>query len=1016
MTAFTFDEFMFDDVRYELSRGGAALKVDAQVLELLAYLLRNPARVVTKEELIAEVWQGRTLGDNVISVCVAKLRKVLGGASNRCISNVYGRGYRFLRPVQTQQGISEPPRSTPLPPAPPPSVGGLLVGRGSVVGRMNAALDRMRAGRGSAFALLGEAGIGKTRLTEVLCDRAISQGIRVSWGRCHAFGDVPPLWPWLQIVRSCNEALPPELSGEPASDARRRDSELDDESVDTRNPSWLTDSSAWLKTLRWMNAFVSRVSSAQPWVIAFEDAQWADAASLQLLVHLMAELPQLPIMLILTVRDTELPKNGSGPRPLDYVLGHRECERVELARLRVADVDAYVSELFTEPPDRALGAAVFRKSEGNPYFMVELLRPWLDGPPPSPSELSLMGPALDIVRQPLRRLSPQALEVLGAASVIGRSFDLGLLALVTEREHESLIELLEDSMSSHVVVAARDNHTHFAFGHDLIRSALYEDLPSLLRVKLHQRVAEGLKARQASGGGGVAAEIAHHLLSALPHGSLAHAVDCARKAALMAVRVGAYADACVFQRRALDALRQDTDTDPALACQVLFELAQCERAAGEPGFSVHYREAATLARRHGFGHILAAVGQLMSSAPGTVGTEGAFKVLESALQSLPTHERALRAIVLAHLAWTPPHCKSASRVAELLDEAQELADGASEAARRTVLRARLYYAGGPDDHEQALAIAAEMERMVGTRGARQRARRALEVQLARIVALLQRGDMVQAKRAIDAFGSSAHELNHAELIWHYDRMCVVLGMNVGDFEFASAKLPELRERAERLGLHARRALEAIDWGELLRQTSDVTPFAAKLAQQLQPGSADSPSIHASKLRALVQLGSVDEARTSLLSIPVSSLHALPKSRDYLATLSHLAFTSVETKALGHAAALYELLEPYPKYCAASVSFHVYGIGSHFLAILARALDRRERALAHFDDALADHERLGLQPQLARTRYELAHYLSESSDLQDSKRARKLLEQVRASASQLKMEPLRLEADKLLATL
>src|ERR1700759_111772 len=103
MAAFVFDDFVFDDVRYQLTRGGTVVKADTQVLELLSYLLKNPGRVVTKEELIDEIWQGRVLGDNVISVCVAKLRKALGGAGNRCIGNVYGRGYRFMRPVATRE-------------------------------------------------------------------------------------------------------------------------------------------------------------------------------------------------------------------------------------------------------------------------------------------------------------------------------------------------------------------------------------------------------------------------------------------------------------------------------------------------------------------------------------------------------------------------------------------------------------------------------------------------------------------------------------------------------------------------------------------------------------------------------------------------------------------------------------------------------------------------------------------------------------------------------------------------
>jgi hypothetical protein len=80
------------------------------------------------------------------------------------------------------------------------------------------------------------------------------------------------------------------------------------------------------------------------------------------------------------------------------------------------------------------------------------------------------------------------------------------------------------------------------------------------------------------------------------------------------------------------------------------------------------------------------------------------------------------------------------------------------------------------------------------------------------------------------------------------------------------------------------------------------------------------------------------------------------------------------------------------------------------------LGKASAALAHFEDAIVEHERLGLQPQLARSRYELAHMLAESSDAQAGSRARELLEQARGSASRLGMEPLRAAADALLGTL
>jgi DNA-binding winged helix-turn-helix (wHTH) protein len=1010
---FAFNEFVFDATRHRLSRAGTPLKVESQVLDLLGYLLQHPGRVVSKAELSAEVWQGRSLAKNVISVCVAKLRRVLGGPSNCYVRASYGRGYRFVATVRTGDEVGPPTSPSPVPTAAPVSASA-FVGRSTAVARLHAALARARKGRGLGCAVLGEAGIGKTRLAEHLAEQAATLGFRVSWGHCHALGGAPPLWPWLQIVRSTYAELPPELAALPADTIAQASDLEGDAARELSNPSELCGGGSWHKTLMFMTDVIARTSRAQPWVVVFEDAQWADAASLQLLAHLAVEVAHLPLLMVITVRDTELPSDPRSRRALDFVLGRRDWERIELPRLGLGDVAAYATELFGEAP-QDLVDAVFSKSEGNPFFMVELLRPWSDGRAPALRDLRVSGASLEIVRAVIDRLDAGARQVLSAAAVVGRSWDLGLIAAVTDHPHQALLEILEQAFKTHVIVAAPDNHTHFVFGHDLIRSVLYDDLTTIARVRLHHRVAEALLARRATAGVRGSAELAHHLLSALPYGDVMFAVTNARHAAAAARRVGAHADAAAFLRRALDALRLQPEEDAQTTCALLYELANCERCAGDPSFERHFEEAARLAQQHRLGDILAAVGQLMSDSPGMVALEGAADVLAAALEVLPESARALKAIVLAQLSWTSPNCNDAQRAATLLAAAQNMAPEGSGPAQRAVLRARLYYAGGPDDHAAASAIASEMARLV-SRGSRQRARGSIESELAHAVSLLQRGELAQAERAVLDFGAAAHELQHAELIWHYDRMRVVLRMNRGDFAYARVGLHELHKRALKLNLYGRRAVEVVDWGQMLHQTGSMTPTPAELVRRLRAEPSDCPSVRAAKLRILAQFGLLDEARETLQALPIAELYLLPKSRDYLATLGHLAFTSVATGSLEHCAALYELLQPYSQFCVVSLSFHCQGVVAHFLALLARVLGLREVALEHFAHAIDRQEQLALAPQCVRTRYELAHMLSESSELRDRERAQGLLERVRDDACQLTMAPLRAAADKLLEQL
>lgn len=1006
MATYVFDEFVFDDIRYALSRSGKPIKADTQVLEMLAYLLRNPGRLVTKEELIEEVWQGRVLGDNVISVCVAKLRKALGGASSSCVGNVYGRGYRFMRSVVRHEAPAPPAAATSTAPlAEVPQVSAAreapLVGRNNILTRLESALLQAKQGRGSVCALLGEAGIGKTRLSEALETHAQRAGFAVSWGHCHRLGDVPALWPFLKLMRTWN--LPLEAADEAAatSGGDPGDESWDDKSADS-----------WRRTLLATTDAIEKRASAQPQLIMLEDVHWADAASLKLLSHLVSTVTQHKLLIVLTVRDTQLPEDGRRRRVLDHILGHRDCTRLALTRLSRADIDAYVQTLLGNL-DARVAEVVFNKSQGNPFFMVELLRPFADGRTPRAEDLRLPEPALDIVRQLLEHTGDKSRDVLAAASVIGRGFDLGVLSQVTEEKPEQLLELLEPAMIGQVIVPQRDSHARFEFGHDLIREVLYQDLPSVMRMRLHARVGNALALRATTDASVSSAEVAHHLLAGLPSSDVNEALLSARSAAVAASRIGAYADASMLLRRALDALTLHPEAGRQAACELLFDLARFERAAGEP-YAQHLEQAVALAREQGHRRVLVSAGQLVCGPPGTVSVEGAGDVLETALSALPEDAHSERAMLLSHLSWTPPHSWHKDKVEALLGQAEELSRTARPSAVRTMLRARLYYTSGPDNLERAHALCQTLENMEASRNARQRARWALEPQLAQLVSHLQQGDLNLARRAADAFGSAARELHHAELIWHYERMLVILRMNAGELGYAAAALKELKLRAEQLQLHARKTVEAVDFGELATQTIGLPKGQPGSATAWRPRPSDGPLTYAAKLRAMCQLGFVEEARAELAAFQLERLHNVPKSRDYLATLGHLAYACVETHSKRQAAAVYELLAPYPHLCVATLSLHAYGPVARSLGQLAGVLGDRERAAAHYETALADAERFGLLPQLALTRYQYAELLHKGAGAEATDRARRLLDDASALTQRLGMHALHAQTLQLAA--
>ena len=993
---FEFGDFVLDEAAYELRRAGDLLKVDPKVFDMLAYMLRRPGQLVTRNELVQHVWEGRALSDTVLTGTVSRLRKALGcDVDDDFVVSVYGRGYRFVANVR--QRVSVTTRRTANAP---------FVGRTAALSRILGSLEQARAGRGRIVAIAGEPGIGKTHLAEVTVEKAGELAVPSAWGHCRELETAPPFWPVVQLLRgalhsSCSIAARAAVDGALAA------------LMPERNPpgGWGGDSSSY-RLFDGATRALQRLTDDGPLLLVLDDLQWADAASLRLLAYIAPEIAHMRLVILVTARNTE-PLLGDGR--LASILGHRNCEHIELDRLTEAEVAEYTALSFGSA-EREVSRAVFAKSEGNPFFMVELLRPFWRAAPPPIDELALPGPALDIVRQRLRVLSPETTALLSAAAVVGRDFDLGLLGHVTELEPQTLLDLLEAARETSAIFSPSDAPGHFVFGHDLIRSILLENLSGSRSASLHLRAAEALERRYPVGDGLPRPELVHHLLSALPLGDIGKAIDFAKRSAMAAAHVCAHADAANLLRRALSALELARDAFPRLRCDLLLGLSLCERAYADGRFSEHLAEAVALGREHGFGEILAEAGRYMSLAPGFMAMKGAREVLEAADRALPADNHVLRSDVLAHLAWTAPYCFDAHLAAPLVARAEELATRSRDAdALGVALSAKAYFANGPDSQDLAEAITNQIELLYAERPPLIRVHWSAQAQFSRIVIALQRADMAGVDRAIAAFGAAARELKHPELEWHHQRAEVVHRMNRGDFHGLKSALQELHDRAEDLHLFSLQGVRAVDWSVFLRETTCGTSVFTPLESTLVPQEADCPYRWARKMRSLVELGAGERARSALHELPSERLERLPHDRDYLGTLVHLAVVSIATSSPAHAEVLYALLSPHSHLHAADLSMHSDGSVSRFLGSLARSMGRRQEAAQHLEEALERNERAGFAPQAAHSAYELAIVLSESTKPQVARRARSLWTRVLEMTRPMGMEPLTRKAEEQLAS-
>ncbi|MET0341398.1 MAG: AAA family ATPase [Polyangiales bacterium] len=1017
---FSFGDFEFDDERLRLRRAGQVLKTEAVVKRLLAALVRRAGELVTKEQLIEEVWEGRAIADNVITVAMARLRKTLstGRGEREHVLTVYGRGYRFVGPLVTREqpephtfiGVGDPDR------APSP-----FVGRDRVIDRLEGALADARRGRGRMCVLMGEPGIGKTRAVEAFEQRLANSQVRVAWGFCREVGDTPPLSPWMRLLR---EVAASDLSKTPAlTGLGPAVSELSNllRPVETNaTPEPMSKPLSFEGSGRhesfdvFARAFASAAAET-PWVLVLDDLHRADAASLELLSYLIDEIAHSRILIIATLRHAS---GRRAPRPethLPYVLGHRNCERIALDRLHEADVATYVGALI-EDSDGTIAHAIYAKSEGNPFFMTELSRQLRDGDKLNPAVLSVPDIALDLIRQRVGKLEPAVSEVLAAAAVIGRTFELGLLQMVTGLDSRTLMKSLDEAIAADLVVAAPDSNTAFAFGHDLMRAVLYDALPPEEQRRWHIRAADALEKRAETGDDVPPSELAFHLHAALPESDLRKTVKYCRLAAAHAAHVVAPSDVVRYMRHALQALALMERPSARLRLGMSYVITIYGRGQPSTEYVRWIGEVLRLARELEDPVTLLRTSIMLNAYPGFKPVGGARAALESALHLLPADLVAGRAIGLAALATTAPYCYSAEQSRAMLEEATPLAYASpSRAARYVLLVTRMYVRGGPAHAAEAERDVDELAQMHRANPTQQMAIAPLYIALYTSVTALQKGDMTTVGAILERGLAKGRELRNM-MCWHFERWQAMVQINSGQWSDGIATLVTQHRRAEQHSVLGTEAFCAFDrlvvFGELAER---VITMDDNLRAALDYDPADPPSIWSMKVRALASAGLVEEAHAALRAVSIDALAQLPCDNQYLGTLGHLTQAALRLGALDYAAALYPLLAKYPNHFAANFSFLVEGSVPQLLGMLAIALERHGEARAHLEAGLARNEQAGFVARVAETELLLSTHLLEHGNAADRERALTLARKAQRTAVRIGMRSVARRAAGILKT-
>ncbi len=495
-----------------------------------------------------------------------------------------GRALQQLEQAILQQDLSLDLHPTPRTPAEPTDfargvehqVADDFVGRERELASLLNALDDARSGRGRLFLIGGEPGIGKSRLAEELTRRA--DGAEVYWGRCWEVGGAPPYWPWAQAIRSyVREADVQRLRAELGAGAAEIADVVDDvrERLPDLGPSLaIADPQmARFHLFDSITTFLTSVSRTQPLVLVIDDLHWADEGSLRLLEFAARELSGSRLLLIGTYRDVELSRRHPLSQTLAELNRERLFERIVLRGLNREDVRRFVEAACGTAPPAELVGAVHGQTEGNPFFVTEIVRLLTQEGALTAERLaaregwSIRIPegVREVIGRRLDRLSDRCNQTLAVASVIGREFSLDQLdRLVEDSSEDLLLDLLEEALSARVIEELPGVPGRYEFTHTLIQETLAVELSLTRRVRLHARIAEALEALYGEDADQHAPELAHHFREAqtlLGPGKFVRYSLAAGEAALAAY---AHEQALVYFERAL-AAKGDAEMDEETA-------------------------------------------------------------------------------------------------------------------------------------------------------------------------------------------------------------------------------------------------------------------------------------------------------------------------------------------------------------------------------------------------------------------------------------------------------------------
>ncbi|WP_329390575.1 helix-turn-helix transcriptional regulator [Streptomyces sp. NBC_01351] len=366
------------------------------------------------------------------------------------------------------------------------SVSPVFVGRADELAVLTDALTRAAGQEPQAMLIGGEAGVGKTRLTEEFLCEAARRGAVVAVGGCVEIGaEGLPFAPFSTALRSLHRALPGELAAAAAGQEDELARILPELGETPRGPH---DEESTARLFELTARMLERLAAERTVVLVLEDLHWADTSTRHLLSYLFRTLGSGRLVVVATYRADDVHRRHP-LRPLLAELDRlRTVQRIELPRFNRAEVRRQLAGILATQPNEDFVDSVFDRSDGNAFFVEELVASRESG-----CRTGLTESLRDLLLVRVEVLPDEAQRVVRIVAEGGSTVEYPLLRAVVGLGEDALIEALRAAVGANILLATPDGDG-YRFRHSLVREAVSDDLLPGERARVNRRYAEAMEA------------------------------------------------------------------------------------------------------------------------------------------------------------------------------------------------------------------------------------------------------------------------------------------------------------------------------------------------------------------------------------------------------------------------------------------------------------------------------------------------------------------------------------------